>query len=80
MAIVAEAGGHVTTLTTADKIRSLIKGPAIVRIEQAGLKIVDRADFDTMIQQNNELATENKSLRLKVRELEAQLGRQTKLL
>lgn len=59
--------------TTRDKVNRLFKQETLARMEREGLMVVDKADFQIVMDRYFEV----NALRKKVRELEAKVGKPT---
>ena len=63
------------TPTTRQKVERLFKPEALQRIEQAGLMLIDKDDFASLMHVYEEYKTTNSGLRDEVKTLQAEIAR-----
>ena len=64
-----------TLMTTRQKVERLFKPAALQRIEQAGLMLIDKDDFASLMQVYEEYKTLNNNLRDEIKSLQVEVGR-----
>ena len=64
-----------TRMTTRQKVERLFKPAALQRIEQAGLMLIDKDDFASLMQVYEEYQMANNGLRDEVKRLEVEVVR-----
>lgn len=61
--------------TTKQKVARMFKRETLERLDKAGLMVVDKQDFEATITAYNEMRTNEKALKARIRQMEAQLKR-----
>lgn len=61
--------------TTKEKVTRMFSAEALAKFDKAGLTIVDKQDFQVVMDGYDTLANENRTLRLQVKQMTARLSK-----